>query len=105
MDTEIEPNHVVDKARYWNKLDEAFGFLWISISKDILFHITGLKIPKEIWDQLASLFDKQDDLRIYQLKNELISLHPGNFKTQNEFFTKFKHLVLYLKKVWSAERG
>ena len=69
----------------------------LSISKDLLFHIIGLKTPKEIWDQLASLFDKQDDLRIYQLENELISLHLANFEKLNGFFTKFKHLVFPLK--------
>ena len=65
MKTEEEPNHVVDKARFFNKMDEAFGFLCLSISKDLLFHLSGLKTPKSIWDQLASLYDKQDDLRIY----------------------------------------
>ena len=97
MDTKIEPNHVVDKARYWNKMDEAFGFLCLSISKDLHFHVTGLKNPKEIWDKLSDLFDKKDDMRIYQLENQLISLHPSKFKTLNELFTKFKHLVLQLK--------
>ena len=38
MDTEEDPNHVVDKARLFNKMDEAFGFLCLSISKDLLFH-------------------------------------------------------------------
>ena len=33
METEIEPNHVVDKERYWNNMDGAFGFLCLSISK------------------------------------------------------------------------
>ena len=46
MDTEIEPNHVVDKAIYSNKLDEAFGFLCLSIYKYLLFHIMRLKTPK-----------------------------------------------------------
>ena len=48
MDTTIEPNHVVDKQRYLNKMDEAFGFLCLSISKYLHFHVTGLKNPKEI---------------------------------------------------------
>ena len=65
MGMEIEPNSLLDITKYWNKLDEAYGFLCLSISKDILFHLTGLKTPKEIWEQLATLFDKQDDLRIY----------------------------------------
>ena len=59
MDMEVELNHVVDKAKYWNKLDEAYGFLSLSISRDILFHITGLKTPKDIWEQLATLFYKK----------------------------------------------
>ena len=54
MNIEEEPNHVVDKARYFYKMDESFGFLCLSISKDLLFHLTGLKTPKKIWDQLAS---------------------------------------------------
>ena len=48
MDTEEEPNHVVDKARYWNKMDEAYSFLCLSISKDILFHLLILKTLKYI---------------------------------------------------------
>ena len=97
MDTEEKPNHVVDKDIFFNKMHEAFGFLCLYISKGLLFHLLGLKTPKEIWDQLSSLYDKQDDLRIYHLENELISLQPRNFKTINEFFTRFKYLVLQLK--------
>ena len=56
-----------------------------------------MKTPKEIWDKLASLFDKQDELRVHQLENELISIHPSSFETLNEFFTKFKNLIFQLK--------
>ena len=56
-----------------------------------------MKTPKEAWDKIYSLFDKQDDLRIYQLENEVISLHPSNFETLNDFITKFKQLVFQLK--------
>ena len=65
MNTELEPNATVEKIKYWNKLDEAYGFLYLSISKHILFHISGLKTSKNIWDHLTTLFDKQDDLQIY----------------------------------------
>ena len=79
MNTEAELilNH--DKEKYFNRLDATYGCLCLSISRDLIFHIKGLKTPKEVWDKLASLFDKQDDLRVYQLENELISLHPSNF--------------------------
>ena len=66
-------------------------------SQDLLFHLTDLKSSKEIWDKLETLYRKHDDLRVYQLENELMSLQPSNFKSLNDFFTKFKHTVLLLK--------
>ena len=65
MDVEEDPTHVIDKDIFLNKKDEAFCFLCLPISKDILFHLSGLKTPKDIWDHLASLYGKQDDLRVY----------------------------------------
>ena len=56
-----------------------------------------MKTPKDIWGNIASLFDKKDEMRVHQLENELISLHPSNFGTLNEFFTKFKNLRFQLK--------
>ena len=56
MDNEEESTHVIDKARFLNKKDEAFGFLCLSISKDLLFHLSGLKTPKKIWDKLDTLY-------------------------------------------------
>ena len=97
MDTKDEPDSAIEKSRLLNKKDEAFGFLCLSISKDLLFHLAGLKTPKEIWEKLETLYRKHDDLRIYQLENELMSLQPSNFETLNDFFTKFKHKVLLLK--------
>ena len=69
----------------------------LSISQDICFHIKGLNTPKEIWDKLASLFDMQDEMRVHQLENELISLNASNFESMNDFFTKFKNLIFQLK--------
>ena len=31
MGPEVEPNSVVEKAKYFNRLDEAYGFLCLSI--------------------------------------------------------------------------
>ena len=96
MDTEEEPTHVIEKSIFLNKKDEAFSFLCLSISKDLLFHLSGLKTRKENWDKLDTLYGKEDDLRVYQLENELMSLQPSNFETLNDFFTNFKHIVLLL---------
>ena len=62
------------------------------------FHLARLKTTKEIWDKLETLYGKQDDLRVYQLENDLMSLQPSNFETLDDFFTKFKHTILLLKK-------
>ena len=40
-------NLVVEKFKYMNNLDEYYGFLCLSISKDLVFHPSGLKTPKE----------------------------------------------------------
>ena len=74
MDTKVEPGSTIEKSRFLNKKDEAFGFLCLSISRDLLFHLAGLKTPKEIWYKLETLYGKHDDLRVHQLENELMSL-------------------------------
>ena len=104
MDTEEEPCSMTEKARFLNKKDEAFGFLCLSISRDLLFHLSGLKTPKEIWDKLETLYGNQDDLRFYQLKNKLMSLQPSNFETLNDFFKVQAH-CLTLEAMQSGEDG
>ena len=48
MGTKVEPNSVVEKAKYLNRLDEAYGLICLSISRDILFHIDNLATPNEV---------------------------------------------------------
>ena len=49
MGTEVEPNSAIEKANYFNRLDEAFGLLCLSISRELLFHINSLTTPNEVW--------------------------------------------------------
>ena len=58
MGIEVEPQQHVEKSKFLNHLDEAFGFMCIHISRDILFHLEGLRTPKEVWDKLESMFGK-----------------------------------------------
>ena len=81
MGRAVEPWHYIKKSKHMDRLDEAFGYMCIHISRDLLFHIDGLKSLKEVWDKLESLFGKQDELSGHILKNELIELQPSNFKT------------------------
>ena len=91
MGTETKPNSDVDKSKHFNIFDEAFGMLYLSISRDIL------GTPNEFWINIESLFWEIDEMRGHQLKNELISLNPAHYETIQDFFTKFKALVLQLK--------
>ena len=62
MGRETEPQHHAKKNKFLNWLDEAFGFMCTHISRDLLFHLEGLRTPKEAWDKLESMFGKQDEL-------------------------------------------
>ena len=42
METKVYPNEAVEKIKWYNKRDEAYLFLCLSISRDLLFHIDGL---------------------------------------------------------------
>ena len=64
------------------------------ISRDLLFHIEGLRTLNESWGKIESLFGKQDEIQGNILENELIALHPSSFKFIQQFFTKYKSLVL-----------
>ena len=81
MGIEVEPNFAVEKTKHFNKLDEAYGFLCLSISRELLFHLDSLTSPKEVWEKLESLFGKTNELRGHQLENELISLSPTHYDT------------------------
>ena len=72
MGTETEPNSVVDKLKYFNRLDEAFGMLCLGIWIDLIFHVDSIRTPNEFWLKHTSLFGKTGDMSVHQLKNELI---------------------------------
>ena len=58
MALEIEPNEVVEKEKWHNRKDEAYGFLCLSLSPELIFHLDGLTSPNEVWIKLESLFRK-----------------------------------------------
>ena len=58
MCREVKPHQYLEKFKYLNKLDESFGFMCIHISRELMFHLDGLKTLKEVWDKLESLFGK-----------------------------------------------
>ena len=97
MGKETKPHHPDEKNKFMNCLDEAFGFLCTHISRYLLFHLEGLRTPKESWEKLEFLFGNQYELRGHVLENELIALQPSSFETIQQFFTRFKSLALQCK--------
>jgi hypothetical protein len=97
MGTKVEPMNVVEKQKYYNRMNEAFGMICLSISRDFMFHVDTVSSPNGVWTKLGELFGKQDELRAYSLDNELIGLNPSNFDSLQEYFTKFKSLLVQLK--------
>ena len=97
MELENEPNSLVEKAKWRNRLDKTYGFLFISISPNILFNLYGLTTPNQVWTKLESLFGVQNEIRAHQLENELLSLSPRSFESIEGFFTKFNSVIIMLK--------
>ena len=60
---ENEPNVVVEKDKWHNRLDQAYGFLCLSISPYLNFYLDGLT-PNQVWTKLESLFGVQDEIRV-----------------------------------------
>ena len=59
----VKPNSTVEKSKFFNRLDEAFGMLCLSISRDLLFHVDSLATLNEVRLRLESLFGKNDEMR------------------------------------------
>ena len=92
MEIEAEPNAAVEKIKWHNMRDEAYGLLSLSISRDLLFHLDGLKSPNEVWDNLVELFGKTDEMRGHQIENDMISLSPISFKSLQLYFSSLNPL-------------
>ena len=54
----MEPNSAIEKAKYFNRLDEAYGWLFLSILREVLFHIDILTTPNELWVKLETPLGK-----------------------------------------------
>ena len=71
----------VEKYKYFNRLDEEFMMVCLSILRNILFHVDNITTPNEVWLNLKSLFGNTYEMRGHQLENELITLSPNHFET------------------------
>ena len=52
MATKVGPSAAAEKIKWYNRRDEAYGLLCLSISRDLLFHLDSLTSPNEVWEKL-----------------------------------------------------
>ena len=78
---EVEPHFPVERNKFLNRLDEAFSYLCTHVSRDLLFHLEGLRTPREAWEKLEFFFGNQYELRGHFLENDLIALQLSSFET------------------------
>jgi hypothetical protein len=97
MNTYTKPTSAIENSKYLNRMDEALKTICSLISPDLLFHISSCKTPNEAWTILEGLFGKQDEMRGHMLEVELLTLDPKSFENIQDFFAKFKDLLLQLK--------
>ena len=87
MAMEVEPTTAIEKSKYLNRMDEAYGALCMHVSPEMLFHISSCKTPNEFWTTMKGLFRKKDEMKGHILEVELLSLDPQSFNNIQDFFT------------------
>jgi hypothetical protein len=78
-------------------MDEAFRTICSLISPDLLFHISSYKTPNESCTTLEGIFVKQYEMMGHMLEVEFFTLDPKIFDNLQDFFTKYKDILLQLK--------
>ena len=69
----------------------------MSILPDLRFHLDGEDSPVKSWEKLTSIFGIQNEIRAFQLENELLTLDPSNFPSMEDYLSIFKTLKLLLE--------
>ena len=67
METEANPNANVEKIKWHNRRDEAYGHLCRSISRNLLFHLDSLKSHNEVWENIQDIIGKKKYMRGHQI--------------------------------------
>jgi hypothetical protein len=58
MGTNTEPISAIEKSKYLNQMDEAYGTICSLISPELLFRISSYKNPNEVWTAMEGIFGK-----------------------------------------------
>jgi hypothetical protein len=90
MGTDTEPTSTIEKSKYLNQTDEAYGTICSLISLELLFHISSCKTPDEVWTTMEGIFGKQDEMRGHVLKVEFLTLDPKTFDNLQYFLPNIR---------------
>ena len=69
----------------------------MSISPYLRFHLDGVDSPVKTWEKLNKIFGIKNEIRAFQLENELLTLDPSNFPSIEDYLSRFKTLKLLLE--------
>jgi hypothetical protein len=61
----------IEKYKYLNHVDKAFGPIFMSISSKLLFHVESSTTPNEVWTTLEGIFRKHDVMHDHFINIEL----------------------------------
>ncbi|XP_062203134.1 uncharacterized protein LOC133905394 [Phragmites australis] len=76
----------------WIAADQqVLGFLFSSVSRDVLMQIATSKTAREAWRAIASMFTSQTRARSLNIKLSLVTMQKGNLSI-SEYFVKMKAL-------------
>ena len=59
MATKVEPNATVEKIKWHDRRDEAYGRLCLSISRYLIFHLNGLTSSNRFARRLKIFLERQ----------------------------------------------
>ncbi|XP_068639373.1 uncharacterized protein [Aristolochia californica] len=84
-----DANGILRKWKF--KTSKAMFSLKTTVEEETLEHIWDTKTSKEVWDNLATLFTKKNDIRLQLLENELLSMAQRDMIIA-QYFHKMKSI-------------
>ena len=85
LGTQTAPDDEENIAKWDNKNDQAHGLIGMSISPYLRFHLEGEDSPIKAWEKLNSVFGIKNEIRAFQIENEVFTLDPSNFPSIEDY--------------------
>lgn len=87
-----KPTDAQALIKWEEKFDQARGLIGQRVSNSLQVSIDTKDNPVEVWEILASLFNKSNDVSYYYLEKKIHELDPTNFDRVELYLAKFKTL-------------